>query len=158
MGQRLTFRITRTMRDQAHVTIDVTEKELDADGMDEIEYRAICKASEHNLWENITELSMRCDVLQRGRISDWQIPVASGFSEWKPRKGDPGGRLWAVLGPWATDVEDEDILHVLNKMGEWGFQDEHGAGWAGQSFAEKPRVARRTMTRVLITQRVGWDI
>jgi len=70
-------------------------------------------------------------------------PKIQGYKQWGDSDLD-GGFYWAVYDPKITD---EEIAR------------QHSAFYSGvgRPFSGPPAI-RRTKTRVLVTQRVGWDI
>lgn len=172
MGQRITYRVLKTTHQIAFVELTLTEAQLDALSMEEVEAMVAEQAAERDLYDNQHDMEppgageeIRVDELNRMRwIDGVELPIASGYSEWKTasgkRVGDPGGRIWAILGAWATKLSNDDVLYGLSQLVEedkWGFRSHHHGG-PGTSFADEPYVAKRTNTRVLVTQRVGLDI
>lgn len=165
MGQRITYKIRKVMYEEAFVELTLTEEQLNDLSMDEVEFMVKQDAESKHLFDVLPGPEYRVDEWNRMRwIDGVELPIAAGFSEWKKmdgtRDGDPGGRIWAILGAWATKLDDDDIMYGLAQIledGKWGFQCEHSGG-PGQSFAKRPYVAKRTNTRVLVTQNVGLDI
>jgi hypothetical protein len=161
MGQRITYRARRIVFEEAIVHLEFTEEELARFDTEDVAQMVSDRARKTFAYEPVRD-EVRVEVLERENILD-EWPLISGFSEWKnlngERLGNPGGRRWAVFGAWANTLDDEQLLIALEReMEGWNFDTVRMSGGPGQRFADAPRVAKRTNTRVLVTQRVGLDI
>lgn len=97
------------------------------------------------------------ELLLRARVARW------GVKPWDPADPMQGGRRWCVVTGWGREAGDAALSASGPVLGDAAFLRLAGVRPAfrsqgpGAPYVEPPRI-RRTRTRVLVTQRFGWDI
>lgn len=149
MGQKRRYKVERVTREFAEITLHLTDQELHEYTDDEIAQMVI---NQVYAWHKPASVAEFVGEMERKSLPE---PIAHGWSEWRPRTGDPGGLKWCLFGKDAVDVDDDTLIVEAKERGF--IVDEHHGG-PGRWFADEPYTPKRTRTRVLIVQRSGMDI